>query len=116
MNRCFSNTACYNQSLPPLNYINGKRCHPTGSDTFDLKEPATGKTLGVVNCSGHEDITKAALSAGNAFVTWSGRSSIERAKVLHQAADIVGKRRDEIAIWDSVDTGGYMIMNCGEVQ
>jgi hypothetical protein len=106
-NQCFSYTACRNQSLAPLNYINGERSYPTGSDSFNLREPATGKLLGVVNCSANEDVTSAVSAAGNAFTKWSALSGIERAKVLHRAADIVRQRQDEIAKWDSVDTGGY---------
>ena len=102
--RCFSNTTCKKQSLAPLNFI-GKRCYPTGSDSFELREPATGKLLGVVQCSGEEDIASAVLAAGHAFEQWSALSGIERAQVLRRAADIVRQRQDEIAKWDSVDTG-----------
>ena len=111
--RCFSNTSWRNQSLAPLNYIDGKRSYPTGSDSFDLREPATGQSLGVVQCSGNEDITKAVSAAGCAFDQWSSLSGIERAKVLRQAADITRQRQDEIAKWDSVDTGMVPILGAG---
>jgi delta 1-pyrroline-5-carboxylate dehydrogenase len=106
-NQCFLYTCRQNQSLAPLNYINGERSYPTGSDSFDLHEPATGKLLGAVQCSGNEDITSAVSAAGSAFEKWSALSGIERAKVLHRAADITRQRQDEIAKWDSVDTGEY---------
>ena len=105
--RCFSCTSCRKQSLAPLNYINGERAYPSGLNSFDLQEPATGRLLGMVNCSGHEDVEKSVLAAGNAFEKWSALSGVERGKVLRRAADIVRQRHDEIAKWDSVDTGGY---------
>ena len=106
--RCFSYTNCQNQKLAPLNFINGERCYPSDSDSFDLREPATGRLLGVVQNSCNEDVMKAVSSAGNAFEKWSAWSGIERARVLNKAADIIQHRRDEIAKWDSVDTGQHM--------
>ncbi|XP_028394730.1 4-trimethylaminobutyraldehyde dehydrogenase-like [Dendronephthya gigantea] len=103
--RFFSYTSCQNQKLAPLNFINGERCYPSASDSFDLREPATGKLLGEVQCSCNEDVLKAVSSAGNAFEKWSAWSGIERAAVLNRAADIIRQRKDEIAKWDSVDTG-----------
>ena len=105
--RYFSLSTCCNQSLAPLNYINGERVYPAGSDSFNLIEPATGKSLGVVKCSGNEDITKAVSASASAFDKWSALSGSERAQVLRRAAEIVRLRQDEIAKWDSVDTGEH---------
>ena len=105
--RYFSYTSCRKQSLAPLNYINGHRAYPSGLGSFDLQEPATGKTLGTVKCSGDKDVDEAVSAAGAAFEKWSALSGIERGKVLRRAADIVRQRQDEIAKWDSVDTGRY---------
>ena len=101
-----SSTGLANQALPPLNYIHGKRTVPKSSENFELREPASGGILGNVQCSGEQEINEAVRSAAEAFEKWSSVCGSERAEVLYKAADIIRKREDEIAKWDSIDTGG----------
>lgn len=103
----FSSTGLPNQALPPLNYIHGKRTVAQNSENFEVREPASGGILGNVQCSGEDEVNEAVSSAGEAFEKWSSLCGSERAEVLYKSADIIRKREDEIAKWDSIDTGGY---------
>lgn len=106
--RSFSNQ----KFLSKLNFVNGERVFASSSTTYDLREPATGSLLGETQCSDNNDVALGMASCVEAFDTWSKYSGNERAKVLMRAADIIRKRKDEIAKWDSVDTGLHVNDAC----
>jgi 5-carboxymethyl-2-hydroxymuconic-semialdehyde dehydrogenase len=67
--------------------------------------PADGVSLGTV-CSADEKYVRiAAESSKNAFAQWSATSGTERRDVLHNIADAILKRADEIALLESIDSG-----------
>jgi aldehyde dehydrogenase (NAD+) len=70
-------------------FIGGKWVTPTGSDTHQVIEAATGETIGVAALGSEADVD-AAITAAHAAHTrgdWARATPVERAEVLHRFAD-----------------------------
>ena len=90
---------------PLLHLIDGEPTPSASGDTFDNHSPIDGALLGAVASGGSDDIDAAARAAADAFGDWSGRSGQERKRILHDVADLIVERADEIAAVECVDTG-----------
>ena len=90
---------------PLLHLIDGEPTPSVSGDTFDNHSPIDGALLGTVASGGPGDIDAAARAAADAFGDWSGRSGQERKRILHDVADLIVERADEIAAVECVDTG-----------
>ncbi|OXB84263.1 UNVERIFIED_CONTAM: hypothetical protein H355_007146 [Colinus virginianus] len=90
----------------PLNYRDGGRVQPAdGGQAEDVYEPATGRVITKLLCSGEKEVDLAVRSAKAAFQTWSQTSGMERCRVLLEAARIIRERRDEIATLETINNG-----------
>ncbi|CAG2230524.1 ALDH9A1 [Mytilus edulis] len=98
-------TGSSSQVCQPLNYLDGQRVDPKCTQTFDLREPATGKSLRFVASSNEEDVDLAVRSARREFKAWKKFSGFERGNVLKKAANIIRMRSEELARTEVLDTG-----------
>ncbi|XP_063421468.1 4-trimethylaminobutyraldehyde dehydrogenase-like [Mytilus trossulus] len=98
-------TGSSSQVSQPLNYVDGQRVDPKCTQTFDLREPATGKSLRYVASSNEEDVDTAVRSARREFKAWKKFSGFERGNVLKKAANIIRMRSEELARTEVLDTG-----------
>lgn len=73
--------------------------------TFENYSPIDGHRLGTVTSGGTADVDRAATAAANAFPEWSALAGTERKRILHDVADLIEERADQIAITECVDTG-----------
>ncbi|MEA1882840.1 MAG: aldehyde dehydrogenase [Candidatus Marinimicrobia bacterium] len=87
------------------NYINGKFILPISKSYLDVYEPATGQVYAQVPDSNQKDIEIAVKAATNAFHEWSESKIEYRSGILHSIADELEKRLDELAEYESRDTG-----------
>lgn len=78
-------------------YINGQWISPTGSDVFDVINPATGAVLGRVPAATLADTDRAVAAAAGAFDSWSRTSAAERVAYLTRIMDGLMTRTEEIA-------------------
>lgn len=90
---------------PLLHFINGVPTASVSGDTFENHSPVDASLLGEVASGDTADVDVAATVAAEAFGDWSSRSGKERKKILHQVADAIVDRADEIAAVECVDTG-----------
>ncbi len=90
---------------PLLHFINGIHTASVSGDTFENHSPVDSTRLGDVASGDVADIDAAARAAAEVFGDWSSRSGKERKKILHQVADAIVDRADEIAAVECVDTG-----------
>src|SRR6478735_1811252 len=90
---------------PLLHLIDGQPTPSASGETFDNHSPIDGALLGAVAAGGSADIDAAARAASDAFGDWSGRSGQDRKRILHDVADLIVERADEIAAVECVDTG-----------
>jgi acyl-CoA reductase-like NAD-dependent aldehyde dehydrogenase len=77
------------------------RSHATAVAT----SPATGDTLGLIP-QGDRDDARAAIAAARAAAPgWAGLNVFARATLLHRVADVIERRRDELARILTLDQG-----------
>ncbi|KAG6315143.1 hypothetical protein E4U22_008106 [Claviceps purpurea] len=83
--------------------IGGRDFAPEKS--FDIKSPATGKVLHKSAGASVDDATKAVDAAAEALTSWRRTTPQERQDILLKAADIMSRRRDELATCMVDETG-----------
>lgn len=86
-------------------YINGQWVLPEGHETFTNTSPDNQAGLGEIikGTAAHAD--QACEAAGAAFASWRDMSGTERKKILHNFADKLVERAEEIALVESSDCG-----------
>ncbi|HKF75177.1 MAG TPA: aldehyde dehydrogenase family protein [Candidatus Dormibacteraeota bacterium] len=77
--------------------IEGERVGAASGQTYQVLNPANGEVVDEVPSGGPEDVDRAARAAERAQVAWAKRPPNERARVLHQAAEHMLGRVEEIA-------------------
>lgn len=86
-------------------YINGEWVLPEGHETFTNTSPDNQESLGEVIKGTSADADLACEAAGAAFNEWRDLNGAERKKILHNFADKLVERAEEIAIVESSDCG-----------
>ncbi|MDY9928069.1 aldehyde dehydrogenase family protein [Methanosarcina sp.] len=77
--------------------INGKAAGASGSEFFDVKNPATGELIEQVPRGTEDDVALAVEAAVSAFQGWASTSPQHRGVVFYRAAGIVRQRKEELA-------------------
>lgn len=72
---------------------------------LDATSPATGEVLGTVCQGTRADAARAVEAAGAAFPAWAARSPFDRARLLHEIADAIAARREQLARGLALDQG-----------
>lgn len=89
-----------------------------GTDHFERASPGHGTPVTrTVRCT-IDDLNAAVAAARNAFEDrrWSGLSGAARAGVLLRVAEILRRRRDEIAYWETLENGKPISQARGEID
>jgi len=73
--------------------------------TFEVHEPYTGEVFATVAACDQNDAHLAVRAAADAFPAWAALSAEDKATLFLRAADVVEKRRDEIARTLARETG-----------
>ncbi|MGE4292313.1 MAG: aminobutyraldehyde dehydrogenase [Desulfovibrio sp.] len=97
-------------------WIDGKWCAAESGKTFDVENPATGKTVAQVAAAGQADVDRAVAAAKIAFYDgrWSGLTPGQRSLALWKLADLLDARKEEFARIESEDTGKpYAFLSLG---
>lgn len=77
----------------------------TPEKSFDIKAPATGQVVYKSGGASVADAVKAVDAAAEALKTWRKTTPHERQDLLLKAADIMSRRRDELAKYLVDETG-----------
>jgi 5-carboxymethyl-2-hydroxymuconic-semialdehyde dehydrogenase len=77
----------------------------TSADTFEDVDPTDNSVLSKVSSGGAAEIDRAARAAEDAFKVWKTVPGDKRRALLHQIADRIEARAEEIALVESVDSG-----------
>lgn len=94
--------------------IDGTWCE--GSDTIDVRNPATGAVVSRL-CLGREtDAMRAAEAAGRGFARWRNTSGEERAAILQAVAGRIRARIDAIAAVLTAEQGKPIAQAKGELM
>src|SRR5579862_6093012 len=90
-------------------YIGGKWVAASTSSTFDDVEPYSGDLFARVAAGGRAEAQAAIKAASDAFPAWSATTPAERARLFFAAAEIVKRRRAEIAELLARETGSTIL-------
>ena len=86
-------------------FINGKVVKPSGRKYFLRENPATESPFAQIAESNRKDVDKAVSAAEKSFNSWSKVPASDRAKVLLNIADILGKNQKKLALLNTLETG-----------
>ena len=83
--------------------INGEEI--VGEDTFDVTSPTNGEVLHQCGDADDAMAKKAVEAAAKAFPSWSQTTPAQRRGILLKAADLAGKRAQELMSYQKTETG-----------
>ncbi|GAB3548421.1 NAD-dependent succinate-semialdehyde dehydrogenase [Arthrobacter tumbae] len=102
-------------SVPTGLLIGGEWRDASNGKTFDVEDPATGKTLLTIADASPED-GKAALDAAVAAQdSWAKTAPRERGEILRRAFELVTERADDFALLMTLEMGKPLAEARGEV-
>ena len=87
------------------NHINGEAVWPASDGVFETISPVDLNPIARVARGTGDDIDTAAKAAKEAFPGWRDVGGGERRKILHDIADAIMARAEEIAFIECMDTG-----------
>ena len=79
--------------------------HDPSAQRFQTINPATGDVLRAVQSADERIVSKAVLSAQEAYQVWSVMAGADRGRILRNAASILRARKSELARLEVLDTG-----------
>src|SRR3954453_17295526 len=88
--------------------IGGKTVDAADGQTFDVVNPATGRTIATAPLGGHEDVERAVAAAQKAFEDrkgWANWAAGKRGRSLAKLADLIKKNSEELAWLESRNVG-----------
>ena len=98
------------------NLINGVWKESNSGETFERKNPATGELVGTYTKSTAEDVNEAVAAANEAFKSWRLVPAPKRGEILFKAAQILERRKDELAAIMTAEMGKVLDETGGDVQ
>ncbi|XP_060862277.1 succinate-semialdehyde dehydrogenase, mitochondrial isoform X1 [Metopolophium dirhodum] len=105
----------YSTMWPTKAYVNGEWCDAKSGKTFDVVNPATGKTIATVPDLDALDVQVAINAANDAFNTWKKTTAKERSDLLRNWYDILVKNKDYLADVVTSEAGKPLAESLGEV-
>ena len=105
----------HNMKFEGKNYINGAWLSAAG-ETYDNVNPATGKSLGEFPLTDEETVKRAVASARETFHKWRKVSRFVRSDYMYKVAQIIERRREELATVISLETGKNFNESIAEVN
>ncbi|PKG43870.1 aldehyde dehydrogenase family protein [Psychroflexus sp. MES1-P1E] len=86
--------------------INGKSI--STEKTFDVKNPATGDSIGSASMSNKNHVSQAVAAAKAAQPSWAAKSDEERKSTMNKVADILAENTAYLAKWITEEQGKPM--------
>ncbi|MGY4596939.1 aldehyde dehydrogenase [Bradyrhizobium sp. GM22.5] len=86
-------------------FIGGRWTEGHSGKTIELTNPATRKTLAIIQSGDAVDVDHAVTAADAAFGTWSTSSAGQRQEILREIADRLRKRRLDYAVMEALNNG-----------
>ena len=88
-------------------FIDGQYCDAADGAKLENLNPATGEVIGTFSHCGAADVDRAVAAARRVFNqgTWSRAAPEYRKEILLKLADLVDKKKNELAVLESLDAG-----------
>lgn len=87
--------------------IDGQWTEAASGESFETRDPATGRLIGRVAAGGAEDVDRAVAAARRALESgpWGRMLPVARERLLLNLADLVERHTDELVELESLDNG-----------
>ena len=98
--------------------IGGESVDAADGQTFDVVDPATGRTIATAPLGGREDVDRAVAAAHAAFADrkgWANWAAGKRGRSLSKLAELIKKNSEELAQLESGNVGKPITGARGEV-
>ncbi|SKC41226.1 NAD-dependent succinate-semialdehyde dehydrogenase [Okibacterium fritillariae] len=102
-------------SLPSGLFVGGEWRDASGGATFDVADPATGRTIATIADASPDDGITALDAAVDAAAEWAATAPRVRAEILRRAFDMLQERKLEIATLMTLEMGKPFAESLGEV-
>ena len=99
-----------------LQYVDGKFTAGSASGEIDVFDPATEEKIGSVPRGTAADAVAAVEAANTAFTTWKRISANQRAELLHEAAHLMRKHKEELVRLLTLEEGKPVPENEEEME
>jgi len=98
-------------------FVNGKWIAGSSTETFELRNPATGDVIGRVPRATKDDVREAVEVGRRAFeaASWRDMESTKRGKLLMQLAALMRQNFDELAKLETINQGKPIRESKGDV-
>ena len=98
-------------------FVNGKWIAGSSTETFELRNPATGDVIGRVPRATKDDVREAVEVGRRAFeaANWRDMESTKRGKLLMQLAALMRQNFDELAKLETINQGKPIRESKGDV-
>jgi betaine-aldehyde dehydrogenase len=99
-------------------FFGGETVDAADGQTFDIVNPATGKTIATAPLGGHEDVERAVAAARAAFEDrkgWANWAAGKRGRSLAKLAELIKKHSEELAWLESRNVGKPISGARGEI-
>ena len=77
-------------------FVNGKKFPGTSKRTSKVFNPATGEQTSEVKLASTQDVDTSVQIAKKAFVSWSNKPPLQRARVLFKFKELIEKNSEEL--------------------
>ena len=96
-------------------HINGAWINAADGGTIDVRNPASGETLGTVPNMGSAETRRAIEAAVAAFPAWAAKTARERAVILRRWFDLMMANQEDLAILMTAEQGKPLAESMGEI-
>ena len=79
-----------------VHFINGKKFNGVSKRTSKVFNPATGEQIAEVKLASVQDIDTAVQAAKKAFINWSNKPPLQRARIMFKFKELIEKNSDEL--------------------
>ncbi|CAN7490646.1 NAD-dependent succinate-semialdehyde dehydrogenase [Rhizobium sp. LjRoot254] len=102
--------------LRNLAYADGRWVAGNNGKSFEVTDPATGRSLAWVAAVDAGQVTTAIDAASRAFPKWQGLLPQERAKILRKWYDLMLEHREDLALIMTLEQGKRLDESRGEID
>ena len=98
------------------NYIDGRWVDGSSGDSFEDTDPANGDIIATATKSTTADVDRAVEAAKRAYEPWRLLPAPKRGEILYRAAEIMLRRKDDLARDMTLEMGKVLAESRGDVQ
>ncbi|MEC5161620.1 MULTISPECIES: NADP-dependent succinate-semialdehyde dehydrogenase [unclassified Janthinobacterium] len=96
-------------------YIDGQWLNADSGERTEVKNPATGETMGSIPKMGAAETARAIAAANAAWPAWRKKSAKERAAILRKWNDLMLENADDLALIMTAEQGKPLAESKGEI-